>query len=118
MARTSRRMAPAQVMGGSVVKFGQALLPPVPASRRWVETGWGLAGYSNQLQEPTPYQKTAYQWSTMVLEVDALTIAWSDARRNALNRLSEEALQVGADVVVGVELRRGEHDWPNVQSTT
>ena len=36
--------------------------------------------------------------------------AWTTARRNALNRLSEEALQVGADVVVGVELRRGEHD--------
>ena len=29
---------------------------------------------------------------------------------NALNRLSEEALHVGADVVVGVELRRGEHE--------
>jgi hypothetical protein len=46
----------------------------------------------------------------MVLEVEALTSAWDTARRNALNRLSEEALQVGADIVVGVELRRGEHD--------
>jgi uncharacterized protein YbjQ (UPF0145 family) len=100
----------AQVMGGSVVRLGQALLPAVPPSRRWASTGWGPAGYSSQLQEPTPYQKAAYQMTTMVLEVEVLTDAWTTARRNALNRLSEEALQVGADVVVGVELRRGEHD--------
>ncbi len=95
----------AQVMGGSVVRLGQALLPAVPPSRRWSATG-----YSRQIQEPTPYEKAAYQRTTMVLKVEVLTNAWTEARRNALNRLSEEALQVGADVVVGVELRRGEHD--------
>ena len=95
----------AQVMGGSVVRLGQALLPPVPASYRWNSTGT-----SSGPQAPTAYQRAAYQRTTMVLEVEALTNAWATARRNALNRLSEEALQVGADVVVGVELRRGEHD--------
>ncbi len=95
----------AQVMGGSVVRLGQALLPPVPASYRWSSTG-----NSSGPQAPTSYQKAAYQRTTMVLEVEVLTNAWLEARRNALNRLSEEALQVGADVVVGVELRRGEHD--------
>jgi uncharacterized protein YbjQ (UPF0145 family) len=100
----------AQVMGGSVVRVGQALLPPVPPSTTRVSSGWGVTGYSSQPQEPTAHQKAAYQRTTMVLEVEVLTNAWLDARRNALNRLSEEALQVGADVVVGVELRRGEHD--------
>jgi uncharacterized protein YbjQ (UPF0145 family) len=95
----------AQVMGGSVVRLGQALLPPVAPSR-----SWGTSGYSNQPQEPGAYQKAAYQRTTMVLEIETLTQAWTDARLGALNRLSEEALQVGADVVVGVELRRGEHD--------
>ena len=99
----------AQVMGGSVVRVGQALLPAVPTSRRWSSFG-GTGGYSTQPAEPTAYQKAAYQLTTMVLEVEVLTDAWATARRNALNRLSEEALQVGADVVVGVELRRGEHD--------
>ena len=39
-----------------------------------------------------------------------LTEAWNLARRHALQRLREEALQVGADAVVGVHLHRGEHD--------
>jgi uncharacterized protein YbjQ (UPF0145 family) len=93
-------------MGGSVVRVGQALLPPVPPQRRWSSTG----GSSSYLEEPGTYQRAAYKRTTMVLELDTLTSAWSEARRNALNRLSEEALQVGADVVVGVELHRGEHD--------
>ena len=103
----------AQVMGGSVVRVGQALLPSVPTSRRWNSLGGysnSTGGYSSQPQAPTGYQKAVYQRTTMVLEVEVLTSAWTTARRNALNRLSEEALQVGADVVVGVELRRGEHD--------
>jgi uncharacterized protein YbjQ (UPF0145 family) len=99
----------AQVMGGSVVRLGQALLPGVPTSRRWTSFG-GAGGYSTQPGEPTGYQKSVYQRTTMVLEVEVLTNAWMEAQRNALNRLSEEALQVGADVVVGVELRRGEQD--------
>ena len=99
----------AQVMGGSVVRLGQALLPPVPTSRRWTSFG-GAGGYSTQPAEPTGYQKAVYQGTTMVLEVEVLTNAWMEAQRNALNRLSEEALQVGADIVVGVELRRGEQD--------
>jgi Putative heavy-metal-binding len=96
----------AQVMGGSVVRVGQALLPPVPPYRRWSSSG---SDYS-RLEEPHAQQRAAYRRTTIVLELTVLTNAWAEARRNALNRLSEEALQVGADVVVGVELRRGEHD--------
>jgi len=96
----------AQVMGGSVVRVGQALLPPVPPYRRWSSSG---SNYS-RLEEPHAQQRAAYRRTTIVFELTVLTDAWAEARRNALNRLSEEALQVGADVVVGVELRRGEHD--------
>ena len=35
-----------------------------------------------------------------------LTEAWNLARRRALDRLTEEALHVGADAVVGVHLHR------------
>jgi uncharacterized protein YbjQ (UPF0145 family) len=45
-----------------------------------------------------------------VCELDVLTDAWSAARRGALDRLCQEALQVNADAVVGVHLHRGDHD--------
>jgi len=52
-----------------------------------------------------------YKWHTAVVcELDALTDAWNLARRRALDRLTEEALQVGADAVVGVHLHRSDHD--------
>jgi uncharacterized protein YbjQ (UPF0145 family) len=37
--------------------------------------------------------------------------AWDSARKNAFGRLREEAAQAGADTVVGVRLKLGEHDW-------
>jgi hypothetical protein len=46
----------------------------------------------------------------VVCELDTLTDAWNLARRRALDRLTEEALQVGADAVVGVHLHRSDHD--------
>jgi Putative heavy-metal-binding len=46
----------------------------------------------------------------VVCELDTLTDAWNLARRRALDRLSEQALQVGADAVVGVHLDRSDHD--------
>jgi Putative heavy-metal-binding len=45
-----------------------------------------------------------------VCELDVFTDAWNLARRRALDRLSEEALQVGADAIVGVRLHRSDHD--------
>ena len=56
-------------------------------------------------------QVRAYLWhTTVVCQLDVLTDAWNLARRRALARLSEEALQVGADAVVGVHLTRSDHD--------
>jgi uncharacterized protein YbjQ (UPF0145 family) len=60
------------------------------------------------------YQAT--QWPSMLggsfmFELETLSGAWNEVRRLALNRLAEEAGHVGADSVVGVDLRTGEHDW-------
>lgn len=53
------------------------------------------------------------QWAATDLfcPLDAVARAWADARKNAFDRLREEAREVGADAVVGVQLRRGKHDW-------
>jgi uncharacterized protein YbjQ (UPF0145 family) len=72
----------AQVLGASVHQVGWQMLP--------TEAQWGGHVYC---------------------ELQQVMLAWDHARRRAFNRLSEEARLVGADVVLGVELRRGEHDW-------
>jgi uncharacterized protein YbjQ (UPF0145 family) len=48
---------------------------------------------------------------TILTELRTLSDAWNEVRNRALRRLTEEALQVGANAVVGVELRTGQHDW-------
>jgi uncharacterized protein YbjQ (UPF0145 family) len=65
----------------------------------------------NPYTEASWLQVRNYQWRTAVVcELDVLTDAWNLARRRALDRLAEEALQVGADAVVGVHLHRSDHD--------
>src|SRR4051812_5085545 len=44
-------------------------------------------------------------------ELEQRSEAWNEARRRALDRVSEQAQAVGADAVIGVHLRRGRHDW-------
>ena len=44
-------------------------------------------------------------------ELETTSDAWNEARRLALERLSEEARLAGADAVVGVRLQRGAYDW-------
>lgn len=72
-----------QVMGSSIYKVGWQQMP-------W-GGGWLSQGASQELR--------------------VLSEAWNEARRRALGRLEEEARRAGADAVVGVDLRRGEHDW-------
>lgn len=72
----------AQVLGASVHQIGWQFLPQ--------PTDWG---------------------GEVFCELDMVTRAWDQARRRALDRLTAEARAVGADAVVGVHLRRGEHDW-------
>jgi uncharacterized protein YbjQ (UPF0145 family) len=58
------------------------------------------------------YLPEASAWGGQVMcELDMVVHAWDQARRLALDRLTEEARQAGADAVVGVHVTRGEHDW-------
>jgi uncharacterized protein YbjQ (UPF0145 family) len=59
------------------------------------------------------YQNTPWPMSAggFMFELNFLSDAWNEVRRRALNRLALEAGHVGADAVVGVELRTGAHDW-------
>ena len=105
----------AQVMGASVVRVGWQYLPALePGSivsyPVYGPTVTGRA-LSNRMTEASMSQVRNYRWhAEVVCELDVLTDAWKMARRRALDRLVEEALHVGADAVVGVHLRRGDHD--------
>lgn len=107
----------AQVMGASVVRTGWQYLPAldpgeiVLSRSPYSPTLTGRA-LQNPYTEPSPSQVRNYLWHTeVVCELDVLTEAWNMARRRAIDRLCQEALQVGADAVVGVHLRRGDHDF-------
>jgi hypothetical protein len=104
----------AQVMGASVVRIGWQYLPPLPPGMNLISGWYQPANVDPRVTRPaeaSPAQVRSYQWhSEVVCELDAITEAWNLARRRALDRLREEALQVGADAVVGVHLRRSEHD--------
>jgi uncharacterized protein YbjQ (UPF0145 family) len=56
----------------------------------------------------TPWPATA---GGFMFELTPISEAWNEVRRRALNRLAEEADHVGAQAVVGVDLRTGAHDW-------
>jgi uncharacterized protein YbjQ (UPF0145 family) len=107
----------AQVMGASVIRTGYQYLPAL-APGEIVSGGAAMsyyntqpAGYVNRFTEPSIWQLRNYRWhTTEVCELDVLAQAWRTARRRALDRLCEEALQVNADVVVGVRVRRSDHD--------
>ncbi len=120
----------AQVMGASVVRPGWQYLPALPPGSRagmgrgaGRTSGWapGLAlgtpppgtggTWAGIYTEASPAQVRNYQWhADVVCELEVLSDAWNLARRRALDRLSEEASQVGADAVVGVHLQRSDHD--------
>ncbi|MGI8713135.1 MAG: heavy metal-binding domain-containing protein [Solirubrobacteraceae bacterium] len=111
------RMGPrplAQVMGASVVRTGWQYLPALPpgmavsSGTRYYPAG---RAWRSPYTEASPAQVRNYKWhAEVVCELDVLTDAWNLARRRALDRLTEEALQVGADAVVGVHLHRVDHD--------
>jgi hypothetical protein len=114
-----KRLGPqplAQVMGASVVRTGWQYLPALDpgvvllTGSPYLPTPTGKA-LANPYTEPSIPQVQTYRWhAEVVCELDVLSDAWNLARRRALGRLREEALQVGADAVLGVHLRRGDHD--------
>lgn len=61
------------------------------------------------------WQQQSARWGMQAVgvsqELSVLTQAWNEARLRAFDRLEQEARLVGADAVVGVQLRRGRHDW-------
>lgn len=114
----------AQVMGASVVRRGWQYLPalnPGQGFAAWASAQPRAYGPNfpavygstlrNPFTEPSMAQVRAYRWHTEVVCVlDVLTAAWNIARAQALDRLAEEARQVNADAVVGVHVRRSDHD--------
>lgn len=73
----------AQVMGSSVYKVG------------WQNYPWG----------------SSWQATATMVELDALTNAWNDARARALRRLAEEAELAGCHAVVDVTFERRAHEF-------
>lgn len=60
------------------------------------------------------YQTTPWpsaMGGSFMFEMEALSAAWNEVRELALGRLAQEAEQVGADAVIGVNLNTGAHDW-------
>jgi uncharacterized protein YbjQ (UPF0145 family) len=107
----------AQVMGASVVQTGWQYLPPLPPGQ-YVTSGPWYAQMTNRGAIANPYTEASIRqviaWrrqTDVVCLLPTLTDAWNLARRQARDRLVEEALNVGADAVVGVHLRRSEHDF-------
>ncbi len=113
-----RRQGPrplAQVMGASVVRTATQLLPALDPGVNVFSGPWyatvAAGSTLNRITDASPAQVRNYKWHTAVVcELDVLSDAWNMARRRALDRLAEEALQVGADAVAGVHLHRGDHD--------
>jgi len=70
-----------QVMGSSIYQMGY-------------QSSWGAMGYGGSI----------------LFELDTLSQALNEVRARALVRLGEEARQVGADAVVGVQTRAGESE--------
>jgi hypothetical protein len=122
-----RRLGPeplAQVMGASVVRPGWQYLPALPPGSRAgmrMSAGYGAiaqaspppgaTGYTASYTEPSARQVAGYVWGVDVTcELGVRTDAWNTARRRALDRLRQEAVQTGAEAVVGVHLDRSDHD--------
>jgi Putative heavy-metal-binding len=108
----------AQVMGASVVRTGWQYLPALePGMAASVRTSFGTTTtlrqdrWGNAHGETSEAQIRGYLWATpVVCRLDTISDAWNLARRRALERLTDEATEVGADAVVGVSLQRADHD--------
>ena len=111
----------AQVMGASVVRVGWQYLPPLQPGTAGYVVGSGAAyggtvvtnqnRWGSVYGEASRAQIRAYLWSTPVIcSLETISDAWNLARRQALQRLTDEAIAAGADAVVGVTLDRTNHD--------
>jgi uncharacterized protein YbjQ (UPF0145 family) len=99
-----------QVMGSCFYHVGWQGMPYMPGYQTqgpgWVQQGvfGGGSGYGQGFGPG--------MWRDgQTVELETTSEAWNEARRLALERLSEEARLAGADAVVGVRLQRGAYDW-------
>ena len=99
-----------QVMGSCFYHVGWQGMPYMPGyqpqSPGWAQPGvfGGGSGYGQGFGQG--------MWRDgQTVELETTSEAWNEARRLALERLSEEARLAGADAVVGVRLQRGAYDW-------
>ncbi|MHB1537369.1 MAG: heavy metal-binding domain-containing protein [Solirubrobacteraceae bacterium] len=88
-----------QVMGTSVYQVGYQ-----PTAGYGTGGQYGGLGYGNR------YGGIARE----IGEMPVLSQAWNVVRERAFARLAEEAVSVGADAVVGVEVRSGVAGWTQV----
>lgn len=108
----------AQVMGASVVRIGWQYLPALaPGIAAYATPAFGSTAtlsqdrWGNAYGETSRSQIRTWRWATpVVCRLDTITDAWKLARRQALQRLTDEAIAAGATAVVGVSLQRTEHD--------
>ena len=71
----------------------------------------GRIGGATRTARPPGSQIRTYLWATpVVCRLETISDAWNLARTRALARLTDEAAELGADAVVGVSLRRTDHD--------
>jgi uncharacterized protein YbjQ (UPF0145 family) len=81
-----------QVMGTCFYRTGWQNYPWATRGGLFSGTGWGSG-------------------SGETFELEQQTDAWNEARRLAVGRLAEETRRAGGDAVVGVHLKRRQHDW-------
>jgi uncharacterized protein YbjQ (UPF0145 family) len=104
-------------MGASVVQTGWQYLPPLAPGEYvfagpWYAPMTNMGSVANRYTEASLRQVLGWRRrQDVVCELPTLTAAWNLARRQARDRLTEEARAVGADAVVGVRLTRSEHDF-------
>jgi uncharacterized protein YbjQ (UPF0145 family) len=74
-------------------------------------------GYQQSLGWLGPARFGAYA-AGLVTELDTLTEGWNEARERALGRLALEAQNVGADAVIGVDVRAEARDFGDSSMST
>jgi uncharacterized protein YbjQ (UPF0145 family) len=98
-----------QVMGSCFYHVGWQGMPYLPGYQAGIGSGAGLGWNVGGSATWNPGSGMWQQGQTF--ELETTSEAWNEARRLALERLSEEAQLAGADAVVGVRLQRGAYDW-------
>ncbi len=99
-----------QVMGSCFYHVGWQGMPYMPGYQTQ-NLGWAQQGTFGGGSGYGPGYGQSMWRDGQTFELETTSEAWNEARRLALERLSEEAQLAGADAVVGVRLQRGAYDW-------